>query len=74
LHAKGVRSVTFVSKESSLKALRKKFPEMVKGLSKNPFPDEINVTFDTPNDAKVGALRLRRNPSVNKANAPVDCS
>jgi cell division protein FtsX len=47
---------------------------MVKGLSKNPFPDEINVTFDTPNDAKAGALRLRRNPSVNKANAPVDCS
>jgi cell division transport system permease protein len=39
----GVKTVRFISKEDALQIMRKKNPEMTRGLTSNPFPAEFEV-------------------------------
>jgi cell division transport system permease protein len=42
-------AIKYVSKEEALKQMRKKYPDLVKNLTSNPFPDTLEVT---PNKAE----------------------
>jgi cell division transport system permease protein len=42
-------AIKYVSKEDALKQMRKKYPDLVKNLTSNPFPDTLEVT---PNKAE----------------------
>ena len=52
-----VQNVVFLSKEEALTLLKKKYPEEVKALPANPFPNRLTVIPKNPDDVeKVAAL------------------
>jgi cell division protein FtsX len=52
-----VEKVVFISKEETLADLRRQYPEEVKALPSNPFPDRLTVVPKHPEDlGQVAAL------------------
>jgi cell division transport system permease protein len=42
--------INYVSKEQALTIMKRKYPELVRNLTSNPFPDELEVTPDKAED------------------------
>ena len=54
-----VKSVEFVSKEEALAIMRKRTPELVRGLASNPLPPAYEITPQRGEDIKAIAANLR---------------
>jgi cell division protein FtsX len=59
-----VEKWVFVSKEAAFKQLKKRYPELVAGLSYNPLPDVITVTPTDPKYVRGLVASLRARPGV----------
>ena len=59
-----VEKVVFISKEETLADLRRQYPEEVKQLPSNPFPDRLTVVPKHPEDVEKIAALFRRDPAV----------
>jgi cell division protein FtsX len=59
-----VEKVVFISKEETLADLRRQYPEEVKQLPSNPFPDRLTVVPKHPEDLGQIAALFRRDPAV----------
>ena len=59
-----VAGVIFESKEETLATLRRKYPEEVKALPSNPFPDSLWVMAKRPQDVEKIAALFRRDPAL----------
>ena len=58
-----VGKVVFISKEEALAILRRKYPEEVKALPSNPFPDRLTVAPKHPEDVGQVAGLFRADPA-----------
>jgi hypothetical protein len=58
-----VEKVVFISKEEALAILRRKYPEEVKALPSNPFPDRLTVVPKHQEDVKQVAALFSADPA-----------
>ena len=56
---RGVKDVTFVSKEEGLKEMQRKRPDLVAGVISNPLPHRIDVTPQDPDNVRAISNELR---------------